>query len=94
MCTSTSGAVTHRAGVAEGDRGVGERAGVEHDRQSRVRRLVQPAQQLALVIGLAHLDVQTQLAPPPTHSAVEFRVAGTAVDRPARGCPAGPGSAR
>jgi len=49
------------ARVAHGDRRVCPGAGVEHDRGGRVGGLVQPPEQLALVVGLAHLDREAEL---------------------------------
>jgi len=48
------------AGVTHSDRRVGPGAGVEHDRRGCVGRLVQPPEQLALVVGLAHLDREAE----------------------------------
>src|SRR5581483_11404190 len=48
--------------VEHGDRGVGQRAGVEDDAVRGVARLVNPVDELAFVIGLAALDRQVERA--------------------------------
>ena len=70
----------HRARVAQGYRRVRQRAGVEHDRQARVGGLVQPAQQLALVLALAHLDVEAELGAAAGAQRHQFGVGRVPVD--------------
>ena len=51
--------------VVERDRGVGEAAGVEDHRLGALGlRLVQPVDQMALMVGLAHVDLEPELARP------------------------------
>jgi hypothetical protein len=58
MCTSISGPLGR--GVSQAIGVVGERPGIEHHRDPAVGRLVQPADHLALVVGLTDLDVETE----------------------------------
>ena len=59
---------------------VGERTGVENDRNRAVRRLVQPADHLALVVGLPDLDVEAELLAERLAALDEPGVGGRAVD--------------
>ena len=66
----SAGHVSMRAGVAQGVRVVRERGRVQHHGGALVLRLVQPADQLGLVVGLAHVAVEPErLAPSRTQSA-------------------------
>ena len=68
-------------GVAQGVRVVRERGRVQHDGHAAVGGLVQPADQLGLVVGLADLDVQAEAARPASrHSAARSSNVVRAVD--------------
>ena len=53
----------HRAGVAHGIRVVGEGGRVQHDIGAGVDRLVQPPDQLGLVVGLPEVNREPQQLP-------------------------------
>ena len=57
-----------------------QRGGIEHDRSRRVGRLVQPGQQFALMLGLAHLDVEAEFRAAADTEGFEFGVRGRPVD--------------
>ena len=46
--------------VVDGDRGMGQRAGVEDDAVGRLARLLDPVDELAFVVGLAEIDRQVE----------------------------------
>ena len=46
--------------VEHGDRGMGQRAGIQNDAVGRFTRLLDPVDQLAFVIGLAKIDLQVE----------------------------------
>ena len=81
--TSTSrpaGSGHHGAGVPRGVRVVGERRRVEDDVGVLVDGLVQPADQLGLVVGLPDLDLQVELGAEVPAGVGEVVVRGGAVD--------------
>ena len=65
----------HRTGVADAHGGVRQRAGVEQHRCLRIGGFVQPADQLALVVGLPDLDVQAEFGTAAHAERGEFCVA-------------------
>ena len=69
MCTSISGAVSMAQASPSATEVCGDPAALSTTGIGRVGGLVQPPQQLALVVGLAHLDRQPELLPALTHSA-------------------------
>ena len=96
-CTSTStspACVTCARGVAQRVGVVRERGRVEHDVGPRVDRLVQPADQRRLVVGLPDLDVETQLGGPALDRRRPGRRASPSRRPRARGPPADRGSDR
>ncbi len=69
-----------RAGVEERQRVVRPRTGVEDDRRALVGGGVEPVEQLALVVGLLHLDVEAQLVTPGRAQARQLTVGRRPVD--------------
>ena len=47
-------------GIEDRDRGVGQRAGIQNDAVGRLARLMDPIDELTLMVGLAELDRQVE----------------------------------
>ncbi len=67
--------------VEDRHRGVGQRAGVQDDAVSRLARLVNPVDELALVVGLAEIDRQIERRSPRQATLLEIGQGVVAIGR-------------